>query len=86
MVLYVLQAAFYRKLQENVRFGDNVTQNAECTLDAKKLMNQKNYIMKHKKITKMEVRADKERNARKSEKSPRRKRGRKARTLRHYKG
>jgi len=54
MVLYVLQAAFDRKLQKNVRFGDNVTQNAECTLDAKKLINQKNYIMKHK-IAEMEV-------------------------------
>jgi hypothetical protein len=83
MVLYVLQAEFYRKLQENVRFGENVTQNAVCTLDAKRLINQENYIIKHKKRTEMD---DKEKTARKSEKSPRRKRGRKARTLRHYKG
>ena len=37
-----------------MKYGDNVTQNAECTLDAKKLINQKNYIMKHK-IAEMEV-------------------------------
>ena len=39
-----------------MKYGDSVTQKAECTcMDAKKLMNQKNYIMKHNKITEMEI-------------------------------
>jgi hypothetical protein len=37
-----------------MKYGDN---NPECRIymDAKKLLNQKNYIMKHKKITEIEV-------------------------------
>ena len=57
-----------------MKYGDNVTQNAKCTwMSQKKLMNQKNYIMKHKKKTD-KIRGDKERTARKSGKSHRRKR------------
>jgi hypothetical protein len=38
-----------------MKYGDKATQPAEYTyMDAKKLMNQKKYIMKHKKITEME--------------------------------
>jgi len=42
----------YKKMYEIWR-----QRNPECGMyiDAKKLMNQKNYIMKHKKITEMEV-------------------------------
>ena len=67
----------YKKVYEIWR-----QRNPECRMymDAKKLMNQKNYIMKHKKITEMEVEETKEGTARKSEKSPRRKR-RRARTF-----
>ena len=61
--------------------------NQECRMymDAKKLMKKKNYIVKHKKITDMESRGNKEGTARKSEKSPRRKR-RTARTFGYHKG
>jgi hypothetical protein len=39
-----------------MKYGDNVTQTAECTyMNAKKLMNQKNYIMEHKKVTEIET-------------------------------
>jgi hypothetical protein len=65
-----------------MKYGDNVTQNAECTWMPKKLLNQKNYITKHKKIMEMKVK-EIERTARKTGESPRRKRGRKARTLRY---
>ena len=41
-------------------------------MDAKKLMNQKNYIMKHNKITEMEIEGNKKGTASRSEKSPRR--------------
>ena len=48
-------------------------------MDDKEVMNQKNYIMKQKKNNGDGSRANEERTARKSEKSPRRKRRRKAR-------
>ena len=49
-------------------------------MDAKKLMNQKYYIMKHNKITEMEIEEIKRENASKSEKSTSRKRRRNAST------
>ena len=38
-----------------MKYGDSATQKCRMYMDAKKLMNQKNYIMKHNKITEMEV-------------------------------
>jgi hypothetical protein len=55
-------------------------------MDAKKLMNQKNYIMKHSKIMEMEIEEIKEGNSNKSEKSTSRKRRRNASTYRCHQG
>ena len=55
-------------------------------MDAKKLMNLKNYVMKLNKITEKEIRGNKEETASKSEKSPRRKERRRARTPGYHKG
>jgi hypothetical protein len=56
-------------------------------MDTKKLMNQKKKLhYETQKDNGDGSRGDKERTVRKSQKSPRRKRGRKARTLRYYKG
>jgi len=55
MVLYVLQTAFYRKLQEVHEIWRQRNPERRMYMDAKKLMNQRNYIKKHKKITEMEV-------------------------------
>jgi len=55
-------------------------------MDAQKLMNQKNYIMKHKQITKVEVEEIRRELQREGEKSPRRRRRKTARTLGYPKG
>ena len=55
MVLYVLQTAFYRKLQEVYEIWRQRNPERRMYMNAKKLMNQRNYITKHKKITEMEV-------------------------------
>lgn len=55
MVLYVLQSVFHRKLQEGVKVWRQWNPEYRMYMDVKKLMNQKNYIMKTKSITEMEI-------------------------------
>ena len=55
MVLYILQTTLYRKLKENNEIWRQRNPESRTYIDAKKLMNQKNYIMKHNKITEMEI-------------------------------
>ena len=55
-------------------------------MDAKKLMNQKNYITKHKKKTEMEIEEIRRELPESQKKSPRRKKRRTARTFGYHKG
>ena len=53
MVLYVLQTENYKEMYE-IRRKHNPESRMYEYMDAKKLMNQKNYVMKHNKITEKE--------------------------------
>jgi esterase/lipase len=55
MVLYVLQTALHRKLQDIVCNWGHCNPTCRIYMDDKKLMNQINYIKKHNKITEMEI-------------------------------
>ena len=55
MVLYVLQKHFTEIYKKMYEIWTQSNPESRMYMEAKKLMNQKNYIMKHNKITEMEI-------------------------------